>query len=374
MHIGIDARDINYINKPGFEHYISNLIQALSRIDQENNYTLYLNCKLKREFTIANKNFKWRILRFPFSAGWTQCRLPLDSIKFRPDILFFPAHSLPFYRPYKSVVVIHDLLHLNDPSRPLWDRMRLKILTKKAIENASHIIAISHFTKNEIQQYYNIRESKISVVYHGNDNRFKQITDMDKISETKYQYKIKGDYILYAGTLRPYKNVNRLIKAFCRIKKEKKIEHQLVIVGGKGWGHEDTFNLVNRLGLSQEIIFTGFIEREELPLLMNGASLFVMPSLSEGFGFPAIEAMACGAPVLSSNVACIPEILGKGGYLINPLSEDDIADGMIKILEDRKLQKELIMNGLKRAKQFTWEKSAQKVLKIFTDLTPQCYM
>ncbi len=368
MHIGIDARDVNYINKPGFEHYISNLIQALSRIDHKNRYTLFLDCELKREFPFSNENFKWRVLRFPHSFGWTQCRLPIDSIKFKPGIFFFTAHSVPFYRPYKSVVVIHDLIHLKDNTRPLWDRIRLKWLTREAIKNADHIIAISNFTKNQIQDFYNIKDNKISVVYHGNDERFKQINDIGKIDETKYRYKIKGDYILYAGTLRPYKNVNRLIKAFCQIKKEKRINHKLVIVGGKGWGYQNTFNLADNLELSREVIFTGFIDREDMPFLMNGASLFVMPSLREGFGFPAIEAMACGTPVLSSNVACIPEILGKGGYLINPFKEDDIANGMVKILEDRAFQKKLIANGLEQVKQFTWEKSAKKVLNIFYDL------
>jgi len=174
-------------------------------------------------------------------------------------------------------------------------------------------------------------------------------------------------YILYLGTLEPRKNVERLIEAFIQLKK-KQINEKLLISGIKGWDYQSIFDKVASLGVEKEIIFSGFIPNELIPFLYNGASAFVYPSLYEGFGLPVLEAMACGVPVVTSNVSSLPEVAGDAAILINPYSVDELADGIWRILSDEELRNQCIEKGIERAKSFTWERCAMETMKAFNEV------
>jgi glycosyltransferase involved in cell wall biosynthesis len=234
-------------------------------------------------------------------------------------------------------------------------------------ENASLIIAISENTKMDIMKYLRIPEDKIRTIYCGVGDEFRKIEDIKVLKSRLRGIGIDYPYILYLGTLEPRKNVERLIEAFIQLKKRKQINGKLVISGIKGWGYQSIFDKVVSSGIEKEIIFTGFVPNESLPFLYNGASAFVYPSLYEGFGLPVLEAMACGVPVVTSNVSSLPEVAGDAAILINPYSVDELADGIWRILSDEELRTQCIKKGIERAKSFTWERCAKNTLDAFNE-------
>jgi len=235
-------------------------------------------------------------------------------------------------------------------------------------ENASLIIAISENTKMDIVKYIHIPEDKIRTIYCGVGDEFRKIEDIRVLKNRLRGIGIDYPYILYLGTLEPRKNVERLIEAFIQLKKRRQINEKLVISGIKGWGYQSIFDKVASLGTEKEIVFTGFIPNELLPFLYNGASAFVYPSLYEGFGLPVLEAMACGVPVVTSNISSLPEVAGDAAILINPYSVDELADGIWRILSDEGLRNQCIIKGIERANSFTWERCAKNTLDAFNEV------
>ena len=235
-------------------------------------------------------------------------------------------------------------------------------------KKASLIIAVSENTKIDVMKYLNVPEKKIRVIYHGVEKEFQKIEDGEYLKHRLRGIGIDYPYIFYLGTLEPRKNVERLIEAFIQLKKRNQINEKLVISGIKGWGHQSIFDKVASSGIEKEIIFTGFVPNEFLPFLYNGASAFVYPSLYEGFGLPVLEAMACGVPVVTSNVSSLPEVAGDAAILLNPYSVDELADGIWRILSDEDLRNSCITKGIERAKSFTWERCAMETLKAFNEV------
>ena len=235
-------------------------------------------------------------------------------------------------------------------------------------ENASLIIAISENTKMDIMKYLHIPEEKIRTIYCGVGDEFRKIEDVRVLKSRLKGIGVGYPYILYLGTLEPRKNVERLIEAFIQLKKGKRIDEKLVISGIQGWGYQSIFDKVASSGIEKEVIFTGFGPNEFLPFLYNGASAFVYPSFYEGFGLPVLEAMACGVPVVTSNVSSLPEVAGNATILINPYSVDELADGIWRILSDEELRNQCIKKGIERAKSFTWERCAKNTLDVFNEV------
>src|SRR3989344_541178 len=323
--------------------------------------------------------FKYRVLK-P-NKLWTRIALPLAlySARPKPDLIFSPTHYVPRFSPVKRVVSIFDLAYLHFPEMfNQKDLYQLKNWTKFSIENADHIVTISEFTKKDIIEYYNVDSKKITLAYPGYDKKnYKlQITNY-KLDDIKKKYGIDGDYIIALGTIQPRKNYVRLIEAFSRINSlGANLAHlpgglKLVIVGKttgegrEGWKFQETLDTPKRLGIEDKVIFTGFAVSEDLLDLLSGAKAFVLPSLWEGVGIPVLEAMASGTPVIISNVSSLPEVAGEAGTYFNPEDVGDMADKINMVLSDEKLRKKKIELGLKRVQDFSWEKCAEEVLKVF---------
>jgi glycosyltransferase involved in cell wall biosynthesis len=283
--------------------------------------------------------------------------------------VFLSAHPvLPLCRACPSVVVIYDLSPLIQRNAfKAGFQFRFDRQARHASKHADRIITISQSTKADLINLLGAKPEKISVVYPGYDDSFRPQVNHHELKALMSKYSIDDRYILFTGALEPKKNLTRLVEAFVSLKKQGKTVHKLVIAGKRAWGDETVFQTVRRSGLESQVIFTGYVPQEELPLLMSGADVFVFPSLHEGFGIPPLEAMACGTPVITSNSSSLPEVVGDAGVLVNPYSVDEIAEAIYKVVSNRELREEMRRKGLERAKLFSWERAAQEIVQMLEE-------
>lgn len=264
----------------------------------------------------------------------------------------------------KFVVTIHDIAPLILPKiHPIIVRFHFKVLLPILLRNSTRIIVPSHSTKRDLLSYFTIDPTKIAVIPMGIDtSRFYPVNEADKV---KGKYNVNYPFILYVGTENPRKNLERLVIAYNKI--SPKIPHKLVLAGPIK--RKTLIKILKRYNLSKDllkrIILLGYVPDEDLPVLYTLADLFVYPSLYEGFGFPPLEAMACGTPVITSNVSSIPEVVGKAAVLVNPINSDEVATSILQSLEDVKLRRKLSYLGRKQVRKYTWESTANKTRKIY---------
>ena len=257
------------------------------------------------------------------------------------------------------------------------DLYQLTNWSKYSILNSKHIFTISQSSKEDIVKNYHVDPSKITTIYPGYDKEKFKPQLRSKINRVKNKYKIRGNYLIFVGTLQPRKNIEKLIEAFSMLTQGHKntVNRQqitdnlsLVIVGRKGWLYEPIFSKVKQLKLDQKVIFTDYVSDDYLPALIAGAKAYVLPSLWEGFGIPVIEAQACGVPVVVSNTSSLPEIVGESGVLVDPESVASITEGIAKVLANQALRQKLIKAGFANTKRFSWQKCAKQTLSILTKL------
>ncbi len=365
LKIAIDARTVTSI-RTGVGNYIISLTRVLQIISAENTFCLYkgiLRHRLKkipaisiiaRLLYLLNDNFL-----FPF-------RLLLGRI----DLYHNPAFILPLVNfGYKKIITIHDLgfYVFSDKFAKNWHSRHLRFMLPYSVRQADKIIAVSQATKQQIVDIFKIAPEKIVVTYEGVSEKYRVIQDRVEVEKVISKYGVKKPYILFVGTMDPRKNLIRLIQAFQKVKIEKK-DLKLVIVGSKGELYTEE---LNKLIVSGEIVLTGYVDEEDLVYLYNGALAFVFPSLYEGFGLPILEAMACGTPVITSKIYSMPEVAGDAALLVDPESINEIADAIMRLLDDQVLRNKLIDKGLARAKQFTWDKTAAETLAVYQEVASQ---
>lgn len=371
MLIGIDASRAVKTQKTGVEWYSYFLIKALTQIDQKNKYLLYLQSNAKKEKNFGfdfelPKNFKVKILNWPFKFFWTLGRFSLEMFKNPPEILFIPSHVFPLILPKKSLITIHDIGFDRFPQAySFFEKKYHRFVIKFAKKYASKIITISQFTKKELIEIYKINPEKIKVVYHGLClEKFKSVDNSPIIS---YQLPATS-YFLYIGRIETKKNIINLLKAFKQILFDSRKDLKLVLVGKKGYGYQKIIETIKNLSLEKQVIQLGYISEEEKIYLMKNALAFVFPSFYEGFGLPILEAMAYSLPVITSETSSLPEIAREAAFLINPYSSEKLSQAMLKITLDENLRKEMIKRGLERVKYFSWEKCAKETLSIIQSI------
>jgi glycosyltransferase involved in cell wall biosynthesis len=374
--IGIDGNEANNKKRVGSNEYafqiLSNIWKIYNsefRIKNENlKFRIYLkNAPL---LDLPKETFWWQYKVLKPSFLWTQWRLPLELYfgNEKPDIFFTPGHYAPRFCPCPLVISIMDLAFLRFP-----DQFRKKDLytlinwTKRSVEQASHILTISEFTKKEIIHFYHYPEKRITVTYPGIEisNLKSQMSKLNLKTKIFKKYNIKNKYLLYIGTLQPRKNLVRLIEVL-NILISQYPNIQLVIVGKKGWFYEEIFNKVKELDLEDKVLFTGFLPEEEKTVFLQNALALVLPSLYEGFGIPVLEAMQQGCPAVVSRSSSLPEVAGKAGvYIDNPLSCHSIQNALLKMVKlVDKDRKELINKGFQQVKKFSWQKSARQTWEV----------
>ncbi len=369
MRIGINASFVS-ATKGGASFYGVNITYALSKVDNQNEYFVYCSPKNSHLFQSLGPSF--RIItsapdRTAFRLLWEQTVLPFYLCnRDRIDVLFCPNYTTPFVHPKcKTVVSIFDLSFFAMPEiYPRSRRIFTHIITH-SVKRSDHVLAISKCTAKDIVKYVGDYQAKMTITYLGADARFSEKASPKAIEHVKCKYGIDNSYVLFVGFLEPRKNLERLLQAFAKIA-DKLSGYKLVIAGGKGWWYDATFKRVSRLGLKDTVVFTGYVEDNEVPLLYSGADLLAFVSLYEGFGIAALESITCGTPVLASNNSALPEVIGNAGLLVSPFSTTDIAEALEILLTNPGKLKELKRNCKAVADSFSWEKCATQTLEAFT--------
>ncbi len=354
MRIAIDIRP-TLKKSTGIGKYTSNLINALAEVDLKNNYFLYSRKKIL--------DFKRKLPKLParnFHHAVDYFKKGPNRILSDIDIFHTSSYDLAKPKGSKFILTVHDVIIKAYPyghNEHTISEVDQKL--RKSLSEVDIIVADSYNTKSDLIKFYEVDDSKVSVIYPG-------VNPILKIStQVKEDRREKEDFILFVGTLEPRKNVDGLIKAFTWLRKNSDIKHKLYIVGMKGWMFENIFKAYDESEFKEDIIFKGYVKDEELRNLYRDAAIFVYPSFYEGFGFPIIEAFASGIPVVTSKTSSCGEIAKDGSLLINPDNYKEIAEAMLKIINDKDLKEELIRKGIDKAKHFTWSNTANEFLKLF---------
>ncbi len=363
MKIGIDAREIqNEIT--GIGRYLLNFLEgALARRD-DHEYYLYYHAPPHKPFN--HPKVKSSVLKGWGTFLWDQYRLPMALKRDRVDLFFSPYYKRPVFLSCPSMITVHDLGPLYVPQYEnlsgRFYRGYFRWLVRLSVKRASLVLVVSEYSRNCLQQFCHIPESRIRVVYPDLSKACVEIKDGGLLEEVKKRFYIQGRYIFYAGNLNPHKNLKTLIAAYAGLGRSLQDEYLLVITGSKNKYYHGLQRLAAKHRLNGRVIFTGHVTDRELVSLYSAADLFVFPSLYEGFGFPPLEAMACGTPVVCSDAASIREVVGDAGILVSPADVDGMSASMGKILLDGQMRDDLIRKGFQRVEQFRSRSAAEEIL------------
>lgn len=372
-HIALNAQLLkvgNTYRSAGITTYIFQLVRHLAAAG-DFRYTLWTG-EARPEFTgMAQRITRLPVQRPMVRIAWEQLIQPFELLKIQPDLVHGLAFVLPFINRVPGIITIFDLSFFRIPEAfNALNRLYLQTMSKVSARRALHICAIAEHGKAEIMAQFGVPPSKVTVVYPGTDARFAIPPTATAIDAFRQAKGLPGRFVLYMGTLEPRKNIPLLVNAFAALR-SRLPGLKLVLAGGKGWGYERIFAEVVRLGLENDVLFPGFIPSEEQALWYGAAELFVYPTLYEGFGLPPLEAMACGTPVITSNVASLPEVVGEAGTMVNPQDEAGLAVAMEQLLTDRTLQAERRNAGFQQVTKFRWESSACTQAEVYRNVLGQ---
>ncbi|MBL8130991.1 MAG: glycosyltransferase family 4 protein [Anaerolineae bacterium] len=352
MHIAIDASRTTVAQVTGTEHYARQMIRHILGQPRAHDYTLYFRDAPPDALFPRAEHATFNVI--PFPRAWTHLRLAAETLRERPDILWTPAHALPFVFPGRAAVTVHDLGYRYFPqAHPPAQRRYLDLTTRASAARASVILADSRATADDLMRFYGTPARKIRIVYPGVDAP--PVGDADA---ARRKYGLPERYFLFIGTLQPRKNIARLVAAYQRWRAAQTDDPPaLVLAGGKGWLFDPAW-----VADADGVVLSGYIDAADKGAVLAGALALVFPSLYEGFGFPVLEAMTCGTPVICSSTSSLPELAGDAALLVDPLSEVAIAAAMRQIASDEALRSDLIARGLAQARQFSWEAAAAAAL------------
>ena len=367
MRIAIDARKLRDF---GLGTYIRNILIELSRLDQANDYVVLCRPDDVESGEVLGRNFRM----VPESARTysieEQIKIPLALARERVRLVHEPHYVLPPAIGCRSVVTIHDCIHLMFPQ---YLPSKLAYVYAKAsmwgaTRKADRILTVSEASKRDILRFFDVKPEKVVVIYNAIDERFLAPADAGRMDLVRQRYQLDHPFILYVGNIKPHKNVERLIDAFGRARSACPDDLKLVIIGDELSRYPALRQAVHRHKLDKQVRFLGFQPQETLAAFYRLARAFVFPSLYEGFGLPPLEAMACGTPVVTSNVSSLPEVAGGAALLVDPHDTDAIAEGIKRAVNDEDVRADLIARGLARARQFSWAQSVAKIHKIYMEV------
>jgi glycosyltransferase involved in cell wall biosynthesis len=369
VRIAIDARKIRDF---GIGTYVRNLLRQLARQDDSHEYVVFcreVDCDTVEE---GGPRFRPVIETAGNYSIAEQFALPMDLRREGVDLFHAPHYVLPPLTPCRSVVTIHDCIHLRFPqylpNRAGYAYARAQMWT--ATHKAARVMTVSEASKRDILRYFHVPESRIDVIYNAIDDRFWREPDPEEINRVRERYRLTDPFVLYAGNIKPHKNLERLIEAFNILRQQSAQlkDVQLLIIGDEISKYATLRRAVHRYKLHKHVRFFGFVPDQTLAALYRLANVFVFPSLYEGFGLPPLEAMASGTPVITSNVSSLPEVVGDAALMIDPCHSAAIADAMGRVLTDPALHADLRTRGLARAREFSWERSIKRVREIYDEV------
>ncbi|MHB8846030.1 MAG: glycosyltransferase family 4 protein [Nitrospirota bacterium] len=351
----------------GLETVFRNILAALRTIDTANEYTIFTNRETSGSVEAqgnvhvvtcpVNASFR------PGKHAWEQVVFPFWLKRYNIDILLSPGNVTPFCSPCPSITVINDAIPFVRPENfTFLERSVLKALFLLSARRSSAVLTLSESAKGDVILHLNIPQSKVHVFPLAAEDRFHPAAS--GCSAVPARYGIKAPYLICIASSRPYKNIGNLIRAFAALKREHGIPHQLVITGLAGRAHDTVRDLAAALLAREDIVFAGFVPDCDLPELYSCAIASIYPSLYEGFGLPVLESMACGTPVISSNAASLPEVIGDAGVLFDPRNIDNMSASIYSVISSEPLRQSLREKGLLRARLFSWNRSAKIILDL----------
>jgi glycosyltransferase involved in cell wall biosynthesis len=362
MRIGLSARALQ-LPAGGVKEYTFNLIRALLQLDRCNEYVVFHSHSARlglfpssTEVVLPGENKLW----------WDYVQLPAAVKQHKIDLLWTPSTVIPFPIRCTAVATVHDLAYFTFPeSYQRIDVAYMRTAMPASFRRVAALLAVSDYTRRDIIRLFPFAADKITVTYEAAAARYRSDLD-DRLREAvRTKYALPQHYLFYAGSISPRKGLSYLLEAFAMLKQRYDLPQRLVFTGGWQWGNTGLTALMDRLGLRNEIVILGDVPGEDMPALYALADLFVYPSLYEGFGLPVLEAMACGCPVVSSNLTSLPEVTGDAAVLVNPRDVAALADALGRVLTDAALRDDLIARGLARVAAFSWEMTARKTLTVF---------
>ncbi len=379
MKIGIEAQRIFRKKKHGMDMVALELIRNLQAIDTENEYFIFVKPDEDDTVIVESSNFKIVRLKGGFYPIWEQIALPRAARKAGCQLLHCTSNTAPVFTSIPLVVTLHDIIYMESSylkilrgSGTLYQKFGnayRKLFVPRIVKKSDKIITVSHFEKKRIGQFFGMAGNpKLVAVYNGVSEHFKPVTDQAELLRVKEKYHLPDRYFFFLGNTDPKKNTKGALKAFSDFLKQTGSEHKLVMLD---YDRQELEKLLDEIGdreLIQKIVLTGYVVNTDLPAIYCQCDLFLYPSLRESFGIPMLEAMACGAPVITSNTSSMPEVAGDAAEITDPSKPEEITAGMIRILTDNDLRKSLVRNGYIQAAKFSWKAMAEKVLEIYRQM------
>jgi glycosyltransferase involved in cell wall biosynthesis len=366
VRIGIDARKLHDF---GIGTYIRNLLRQLARLDTQTDFVLFCRPEDRAGLSTLGENFRAVTETAGNYSIAEQLRIPMALRREGITLFHAPHYVLPPLVPCRSVVTIHDCIHLMFPQylpgRTALAYARGSIVM--AARRAARIITVSESSKRDILRFVDVPPEKIDVIYNAYDERFAVEPGEEEVIRVRERFQLHDEFVLYAGNVKPHKNLERVIQAFDLVRRRGLEQLKLVVIGDEVSKYAALRRAVHKHQLHKYVRFLGYLPEETLAVMYRLAAVFVFPSLYEGFGLPPLEAMVSGTPVVTSNVSSLPEVAGDAAVLVDPYDPHAIADGMYTVLTDERVRRELRRKGLDRARQFSWESAVRRVRDIYLD-------
>lgn len=362
----------------GIGRVLIEILKRIAPINENDKYILFKNYDFHEYDELANfKNITLVDINVSKNSPlknilWHQWKFQMLQRKYKCDLAYIPNFSLLLWKRIPTIVTIHDLIEFNIPDK--FSKLRMmyrKIIDPLMVRNSSYITTVSECSKNDIIKYCGAEEKKIKVITNAADQKRFRLYDRKIIDSVLNKHGLKyQSYFLFVGTIDyPGKNIMSVIKSYELLKKEKNIEEKLVIIGKNGFNSKVIYDYVNESPCKDSIIFTGYLEDSELPLLYAGCKIFLYLSLYEGFGLPVLEAMSCGVPVICPNTSCFPEVVGNLEISVSPLDIKQIKEKIDLLITNEDYYKTIAQKSYERASYFSWEKSAQEYYITFKKFT-----
>jgi glycosyltransferase involved in cell wall biosynthesis len=371
MHIAINAHLLAHtrsFRRAGISHYVEQALLELGQIDSRNRYTVYTTRGLDNEALGLPANFRVAPSHFPtinprVRIPWEQLLAPALLRRSGAEI-FHGVHSVvPFACPVPSLVTVHDLAFIRfSQTFRAYNRAYLDLATRISVRKAARVLVVSEHTKREVVGLLGVPAERVIVTPNAPRAHFRP-PDPLALETFRAKKGLPERFVLYVGTLEPRKNLTTLLEAYAKVAAHHDVP--LIVGGGKGWLYDAVFQRLEALGLRERVQFVGYIEEEELPLWYAAATVFVFPSIYEGFGMPPLEAMACGTPVIASNSSSLPEVVGDAGLMAPPHDANAFAEAIVRVLDDGALREALRERGLAQAARFTWRTTAERTLAAY---------
>ncbi len=362
--IAIDARKIRDF---GIGTYVRNLIRELAEIDRENTYFVITGADGRDALKNLPDNFRVTIQRSPVYSVRELFALSRQLLRLKVDLYHATHYVLPLIVPCRSVVTIHDIIHLLYPEF-LPNRLAFHYaerMIRRSLQRGDRIISVSRNTRTDLMSYFHVDGEKIEAVYNGIEDDFRETLPSEDLERWMRSLGLERPYLLFVGNPKPHKNLDNVVKAYARALQLHDFPHRLVCVGDRGGQEFKIRQRASQLGIEERLLLLGHVAQEALPAIYQGSAAFLYPTLYEGFGLPVVEAMASRVPVITSNTSSLKEIAAGYADLVNPLDVDGMARAIVRAVSDADHRKSLRKLGQRRAEDFRWRQAAEKTLEIY---------